>query len=75
VKFTDRGGRVELGCVEAGACVHVTVRETGIGIAADERARLFEPFVQVRADLARSAAGTDSGSPSAATSHAAWAAT
>ncbi|MBW3655155.1 MAG: GAF domain-containing protein, partial [Gemmatimonadetes bacterium] len=53
VKFTAPGGRVELACRAAGNDVHVLVRDTGIGIAADQLERIFEPFVQVRADLAR----------------------
>jgi PAS domain S-box-containing protein len=61
VKFTDSGGRVELGCAAAGDHVQVTVRDTGIGIPADQLDRIFEPFVQVRADLTRTAEGTGLG--------------
>ncbi|HEX8673520.1 MAG TPA: GAF domain-containing protein [Longimicrobium sp.] len=61
VKFTDRGGRVELGCEACEGRVHVYVRDTGIGIAADQLDRIFEPFVQVRADLTRTAEGTGLG--------------
>jgi PAS domain S-box-containing protein len=61
VKFTDRGGRVELACEGAGDSVHVRVRDTGIGIPADQLERIFEPFVQVRADLTRTAEGTGLG--------------
>jgi PAS domain S-box-containing protein len=61
VKFTDRGGRVELACGSAEGVVAVTVRDTGIGIPADQLERIFEPFVQVRADLTRTAEGTGLG--------------
>jgi signal transduction histidine kinase len=61
VKFTDRGGRIMLAGAAVGAHVHVTVADTGIGIAADQRERIFEPFVQVRADLTRTADGTGLG--------------
>ncbi|HEX6039312.1 ATP-binding protein [Longimicrobium sp.] len=61
VKFTDRGGRVELSCEADGERVAVRVRDTGIGIAADQMDRIFEPFVQVRADLTRTAEGTGLG--------------
>ncbi|MFL5581983.1 MAG: ATP-binding protein [Gemmatimonadaceae bacterium] len=61
VKFTDRGGRVELAALDAGDRVHVTVRDTGIGIAADQLERIFDPFVQVRSDLTRTAEGTGLG--------------
>ena len=61
VKFTDRGGRVELACEWGEEAVHLTVRDTGIGIPADQLGRIFEPFVQVRADLTRTAEGTGLG--------------
>jgi signal transduction histidine kinase len=61
VKFTDRGGRVEVGCEPAAEAVRVHVRDTGIGIPADQLERIFEPFVQVRADLTRTAEGTGLG--------------
>ena len=61
VKFTDRGGRVELSCAASAGGVHVSVRDTGIGIEADQLERIFEPFVQVRADLTRTAEGTGLG--------------
>jgi signal transduction histidine kinase len=61
VKFTDRGGRVELTCERSDDSVRIHVRDTGIGIAADQLERIFEPFVQVRADLTRTAEGTGLG--------------
>ncbi len=61
VKFTDRGGRLELACAQMAERVHITVRDTGIGIPADQRERIFDPFVQVRADLTRTAEGTGLG--------------
>ncbi len=61
VKFTDRGGRVELACAADGGRVQVVVSDTGIGIPADQLDRIFEPFVQVRADLTRTAEGTGLG--------------
>jgi signal transduction histidine kinase len=61
IKFTDRGGRVELGCTPSATEVAIHVRDTGIGIAADQLGRIFEPFVQVRADLTRTAEGTGLG--------------
>jgi PAS domain S-box-containing protein len=46
-KFTPSGGTVTLGaCVEDGA-VSIAVRDTGIGIAPEHAARIFEPFERV----------------------------
>ena len=48
-KFTPRGGRIELAAELRGDKVAVTVRDTGIGITADMRSRVFELFTQVDA--------------------------
>lgn len=61
VKFTDAGGHIELTCESHAEHVHVAVRDTGIGIPAAKLQTIFEPFVQVRADLARTAEGTGLG--------------
>ncbi|HYJ78769.1 MAG TPA: ATP-binding protein, partial [Longimicrobiaceae bacterium] len=61
VKFTDRGGRIDLTYATPGARVHLVVRDTGMGIPADKLEAIFEPFVQVRSDLARTAEGTGLG--------------
>jgi len=61
VKFTDRGGRVEVASAREGAQVTVRVRDTGMGIPADKLGAIFDPFVQVRADLTRTAEGTGLG--------------
>jgi PAS domain S-box-containing protein len=48
VKFTDAGGEVALVCSAVGEeSVRIAVRDTGRGIAADQLARVFDPFVQV----------------------------
>jgi signal transduction histidine kinase len=47
VKFTQAGGvRVEVDC--AGADLEIHVIDTGVGIAAEDRERLFEEFFQVK---------------------------
>ena len=61
VKFTDRGGRITVACAADGPRVRIAVRDTGIGIPAEQIERVFEPFVQVRADLTRTAEGTGLG--------------
>jgi hypothetical protein len=47
-KFTERGGTVTLACDAGPDEVRVEVRDTGIGIPADQLEAVFEPFVQVR---------------------------
>ena len=61
VKFTEPGGRVTLAAAAADGVVRVRVTDTGIGIAAPELARVFEPFVQVDATLTRTREGTGLG--------------
>jgi PAS domain S-box-containing protein len=66
VKFTPAGGRVTVegraGEDAAGLpVVELHVRDTGVGIAADQLARIFEPFVQVDGGLTRTAEGTGLG--------------
>jgi len=61
VKFTDRGGTVTLRCDSVGENAVFVVSDTGMGIPADKLEAIFEPFVQVRSDLTRTAEGTGLG--------------
>jgi signal transduction histidine kinase len=61
VKFTLPGGRVELTCSTSGDQVCLAVGDTGIGIPEEKLEAIFEPFVQVRSDLTRTAEGTGLG--------------
>ncbi len=61
VKFTEVGGHIALSAECSEEMAHVTVRDTGIGIEADQLRRIFDPFVQVRSDLTRTAEGTGLG--------------
>ena len=44
LKFTPAGGSVTVSCGAAGDEVHLSVRDTGIGIAPEDQERLFERF-------------------------------
>ena len=48
VKFTPNGGRVEVSARLLADAIHVSVRDTGPGIAVDDQARIFEEFGQAR---------------------------
>ena len=56
-KFTEPGGRIELSVEQSGPQAVVRVRDTGIGIAADELSRIFEVFAQVDRSLERARDG------------------
>ena len=47
IKFTPRNGHVTLTTRADGPRVVITVRDTGVGIAADRIDTIFEPFVQI----------------------------
>ncbi|MBL8706686.1 MAG: CHASE domain-containing protein [Rhodospirillales bacterium] len=62
IKFTSRGGRVELGLqVNEDGTVAYRVADTGIGISAEAIARLFQPFQQADASITRKFGGTGLG--------------
>ncbi|MEN2978112.1 PAS domain-containing sensor histidine kinase [Tistrella bauzanensis] len=67
VKFTDPGGRVELGVRHhhgtggAGGTIEIYVADTGIGIAAEDIQRVFQPFEQIDSSLSRRYEGTGLG--------------
>ena len=56
-KFTDEGGRITLSVADESGQALICVRDTGIGIAADDLPRLFDMFVQVDSSLERSRDG------------------
>lgn len=47
VKFTDRGGRIEINTRREDGCVVVQVSDTGAGIAKDQLAKIFDTFRQL----------------------------
>jgi signal transduction histidine kinase len=61
VKFTPPGGRIDLACIAADGEARILVRDTGRGIDADQLEHVFEPFVQVDAQLTRTHEGVGLG--------------
>jgi CheY-like chemotaxis protein len=71
VKFTPEGGEVRLVARRVGPAavphgkfehyLELAVADTGIGIASEDQARVFQPFVQIDSALSRRYAGTGLG--------------
>jgi PAS domain S-box-containing protein len=56
-KYSDRGGHIMLAVERQGSEVLVSVRDTGIGIPADQMPHIFEMFTQVERSLEKSQGG------------------
>jgi signal transduction histidine kinase len=61
VKFTPDGGQVAVAGKKDTTHVEISVRDTGIGIAPEDQAAVFEEFKQVGRDNLRKAEGTGLG--------------
>jgi signal transduction histidine kinase len=61
VKFTPEGGRIGINARQADGAVEISVSDTGIGIAPEDQARIFEEFRQVGSDYAHKTEGTGLG--------------
>jgi signal transduction histidine kinase len=61
VKFTPDGGRVDVSAKLDTDKVEIAVKDTGIGIAPEDHAAVFEEFKQVGRDYTRKAEGTGLG--------------
>ena len=61
VKFTPDGGRVAVVAKNGAGKIEIAVRDTGIGIAPEDQAAVFEEFKQVGRDRMRKAEGTGLG--------------
>jgi PAS domain S-box-containing protein len=53
IKFTPEGGHVEIRAVPVEGALAVSVRDTGVGIAPEDQAAVFEEFRQVGVSAAR----------------------
>ena len=61
IKFTPRGGRVELRAEAQDGLVRVSVTDTGVGIPPEDLERLFDKYEQARSRATRSEKGTGLG--------------
>jgi signal transduction histidine kinase len=61
VKFTPPGGQITVEAAPVDGAVEISVTDTGVGIAPEEHATIFEEFRQVGADDARKHEGTGLG--------------
>ncbi len=61
VKFTPEGGRVGLTATAADGVLTIAVSDTGVGIAPEDQAAIFEEFRQVGRDDTRKQEGTGLG--------------
>ena len=61
VKYSPKGGRVDVELARSDGYVRVTVRDEGIGIPPEEHDRIFEKFHRVDPHMARGVGGTGLG--------------
>jgi two-component system phosphate regulon sensor histidine kinase PhoR len=61
IKYSPDGGSVAVGVDVRGEFARFSVRDEGLGIPAEERARIFEKFYRVDPQMTRSAGGTGLG--------------
>lgn len=61
IKYNRDGGSVTVHVTQIQRHVHVTVKDTGIGIPADEQQRIFERFYRVDKSRSRAMGGTGLG--------------
>jgi signal transduction histidine kinase len=61
IKFTPEGGRVDVRAIPKGDVIEISVTDTGVGIAPEDRDAVFEEFRQVGTDIAKKHEGTGLG--------------
>ncbi len=61
VKFTSEGGRIEIKAIPVEGSVEISVSDTGVGIAPEDQATIFEEFRQVGTADAQKSEGTGLG--------------
>lgn len=61
IKFTPNGGRIRVEARRHDSTVHIVIADTGIGLTAEDRERIFQAFAQVDSSLGRRHQGTGLG--------------
>ncbi len=61
MKFTSEGGRIGIKAIPVDGSVEISVSDTGIGIAPEDQATIFEEFRQVGTAEAQKSEGTGLG--------------
>ena len=61
MKYSPDGGRIELGVEPTGSNARFRVRDEGLGIPADEHARIFDKFYRLDPGMTRGVGGTGLG--------------
>ncbi|HET9880761.1 MAG TPA: ATP-binding protein, partial [Candidatus Binatia bacterium] len=61
VKFTPEGGQISINARQLNGSVQISVSDTGVGIAPEDQARIFEEFRQVGGNHAHKTEGTGLG--------------
>lgn len=61
MKFTPKGGRVEVKAEQVKGVIRISVSDTGVGIAPEDVARLFDKYEQTRNRATRGEKGTGLG--------------
>jgi len=61
IKYTPPRGKVDVGCVEDGSRLQLTVRDTGIGIAPEDQRKVFDKFFRASDERVAQLPGTGLG--------------
>ena len=61
VRYNKDKGTIHLALKKAGARIHVTIVDSGIGLTEDEQARLFQAFVRIKNSQTQDIRGTGLG--------------
>ncbi|MCE8425458.1 MAG: GAF domain-containing protein [Candidatus Methanoperedens sp.] len=61
IKFTDSGGKINVNAIDEDGNLHITITDTGVGIAEDLIPNLFQRFYQADASATRKYGGTGLG--------------